>query len=561
MTIAILTSYNSDLLKKDFEKFLYSKNIDITCWWNSFNLQEKAIFDLTSPFYLVKPDIALMHFEIEWLLGDIIHDILKYNLHDRKSKLEEAKIKFSSLVSLISNNLPNTKIVIENFIFRNKTYLGHLDINIEMGLYEIINSFNTFLLTIKSQFPDKIILHDYSSLIENIGRNHCYDNRIFHLAKNPFARSFYQKLFEHYYSVISIVTLPRKKCLVVDLDNTLWGGIIGQDGIDNIELGNSGIGEAYVQFQKYLLNYYRKGIFLSVCSKNNYNDAIEVIEKHPDMILRKEYFSALKINWSDKVTNLKAIAKDLNIGIDSLVFIDDNPAECELVKQQLPEVEVINLTGDPDNYINQMNSVDSLNTIFLTEEDLNRNRMYVADEKRKELEHSYTNLDEYLTSLEMQAFIKVNNPTHAQRVSQLTQKTNQFNLTTKRYTIEDIKNFLTDNKHRIYTLHLVDKFGDNGIVVMAIVELKNDKWIIDTFLMSCRVIGRQAETALLNSILEDATKSNINIVRGEFIKTKKNEPAEDFYSKHGFTSFSTNEWSIKFPFTINKHFVKINREL
>ncbi|MEW6195428.1 MAG: HAD-IIIC family phosphatase [Bacteroidota bacterium] len=561
MNIAFLTSYNADLIKKDFDKFLLSREKNVNCWWNNYGTQELVVLDKKSLFYSFKPDIIIIHLEIEWLLGDFISDILSLNIQERINKTEETKSRLTSLITIITENLDNAKIVIENYTLRNKAYLGALDINIEFGLFEIVQLLNAHLLSLKKMYPDKIILNDYAGLIKNFGGENSFDYRIFHLAKNPFAKSFYLELFKHYYSIITILTKPRKKCLVVDLDNTLWGGIIGQDGMENIELGGSGMGEAYVRFQKCLFNYYRKGIFLAICSKNNYADAIEVINKHPDMVLRKEYFSSLRINWNDKVTNIRSIAEELNIGMDSLVFVDDNPAECELVRQHLPEVEVINLIDGPINYVNQINSVDSLNTIFLTDEDLNRNKIHIADVQRKKLEENYTNLDDYLSSLEMLAYISINDPSHIQRVSQLTQKTNQFNLTTRRYTIEEIKKFLSDNNHKIYTLRLIDKFGDNGIVLVAIIELRKEMWIIDTFLMSCRVIGRQAETALLNSILEDASKSNVTIVLGEFIKTKKNEPAEDFYSKHGFTNQSTNEWSIKFPFTINKHFIKINREM
>lgn len=560
MNLAFLTSFNADLIKKDFEKFIGQKNLSTSCWWNSYGVQEQVIFDSSSSFYSFKPDIVIIHFEIEWLLGDFVYDVLSLNDQKRIEKIEELKQKLSALVNLISLNLPAAKIVIENFTLRNKSYAGTLDSNINYGLYEILNLLNAHLLSLKKETSEKIIIHDFSSLVEDSGKINCYDERIYRLAKNSFAKSFYTKLFQHYYSIVSILTLPRKKCLITDLDNTLWGGIIGQDGLDNIELGGSGIGEAYVQFQKFLLNYHRKGVFLAICSKNNNSDAIEVIEKHPDMILQKEYFSVLKINWLDKVTNIKSIAEELNIGIDSLVFIDDNPAECELVKQQLPEVEVINLTGGPDNYINQLKSVDSLNTVFVTEEDLNRNKMHIADEKRKELEQSYTNLDDYLISLEMQAFVNVNSAAHLRRAAQLTQKTNQFNLTTRRYSFEDISKFILSGKNKVYTMRLIDKFGDNGIVLVAIIELKKEEWIIDTFLMSCRVIGRQAETALLNCILDDALKSNVKSIRGQFIQTKKNEPAKDFYSKHGFKYIFSNEWVKEFPLDLNKHFIKIIRE-
>jgi len=560
MKIAFLTSFNSDMFKKDFERYLEKSNLKCDLFWNGYSLHEQLVFDENSRLYEFQPTLIFIHFEIESLLGDLAYDILSLKDKEREIKIEEAKIKLSAIVKKLTEKLTDSLIVIENFIPRSNSYLGVMDLNITCGLIEITNNLNYYLLSLRQEFQNKIIINPYSELISKYGVDNCFDLRLYHLAKFPFAKKFYLNIFEHYTDIIKVITSPRKKCIVCDLDNTLWGGIIGQDGIENIQLGGSGLGEAYVQFQKLLLNFYRRGIFLAVCSKNNYADAIDVIDNHPDMILRKKYFACIRINWDSKPLNIKSIADKLNIGTDSLVFIDDNPAECELVKMQMPEVEVVNLAGDPDNYIEQLMKINSLQSVFITGEDLSRNLMYMVDIKRKLEETTYGNLNDYFKSLNMRAEISINTESFFPRVSQLTQKTNQFNLTTKRYSNEEINKFVTSGNYNVYTLRLIDKYGDNGIVVVAIIEKENDQWYIDSFLMSCRVIGRQAETALLNTIIEDALKENVKMLRGNFIKSEKNAPAQEFYRMHNFIEKSNNYWELELPDQLKEHFIKIIRE-
>lgn len=557
MKTAFLTSYNSDFIKKEFQAYFFGKQLSSEFWWNSYSTHEQNVFDVNSALYSFQPDIVIVHLEIETFLGDFASDILSLSALERAERVDGTKHKINSLIKTLLNNLPKAKLIVENFTFRNTGYLGILDSNIPAGLNETLLKVNLFLHELKNELGERFILNDFASLVASFGKINTYDFRMYRLGKYPFDRTLSVKLFEHFYSALLPFFNPRKKCIVVDLDNTLWGGIVGQDGIDNLQLGSSGIGESFVQFQKLLLNFYRSGIFLAVCSKNNYDDAIEVIEKHPDMILRKEFFSSLRINWFDKAANITSIAKELNIGTDSIVFVDDNPAECELVKQQMPEVEVINLVGEPDNYIQQLLSVASLQAISLTEEDFSRNIMHNADEKRKEAELSFSNLDDYYKSLEMKAYISVNNPAQVSRVAQLTQKTNQFNLTTRRYSNEEIKSFMSSLENKVYTLRLVDKFGDNGIVLVAIVKIGDVEWVIDTLLMSCRVIGRQAETALLNFILDQAEKFGINSVIGQFIATKKNAPSANFFKEHSFTRLNETDWKIALPTKVKNHHINV----
>ncbi len=333
------------------------------------------------------------------------------------------------------------------------------------------------------------------------------------------------------YAVVGIT----KKCIVLDLDNTLWGGVVGEDGFDNIKLGDNPVGRAFVEFQKRLLALNQRGILLAVNSKNNFNDAIEVIQKHPSMILREDDFACVKINWDDKVSNLHKIAEELNIGLDSMVFFDDDRINQEYVRESLPEVLVVDLPRDSSQYAKILTEMKEFDAMRITEEDTKRSSMYLGQKKRKELEKKIGDFNEFLKQMNIEVEVKKADSFSIPRISQLTLKTNQFNLTTRRYQEEDVSKFSSSDDKIVECVQVSDKFGDNGITGTYIVEKKNDEeWIIDTFLLSCRIMGRGVEEIMINQIIENAKSSGIKRVKGEYIPTPKNKPAESFYEKLGF---------------------------
>ena len=349
------------------------------------------------------------------------------------------------------------------------------------------------------------------------------------------------------------VTGITKKCIVLDLDNTLWGGIIGEDGFDNIKVGDDPVGRSFVEFQKRLLALNQRGIILAINSKNNFDDAIEVIQKHPNMILREENFASTKINWDDKVTNLQKIAEELNIGLDSMVFFDDDPINQEYVRESLPEVLVMDLPRDSSQYPHIITEMKEFDVLKITEEDTKRSDMYLGQKKRKELENKVADFNKFLKQMNIEISVQKANSFSIPRISQLTLKTNQFNLTTRRYQEEEISKFSSSDDKIVECVQVSDKFGDNGITGTYIIEKKNnEEWIIDTFLLSCRIIGRGVEEIMMNQIIEKAKLSEIKIIKGEFIPTAKNKPAEKFYEKLGFKKedkfwvFNTND-TIKKP--------------
>jgi FkbH-like protein len=325
------------------------------------------------------------------------------------------------------------------------------------------------------------------------------------------------------------------KCLVLDLDNTVWGGVVGDDGLEGLVLGQgSALGEAFTAFQEFARELSRRGIILAVCSKNDEANAVEPFEKHPEMTLRRGDIACFIANWSDKASNIKAIAEQLAIGVDSLVFIDDNPFERALVRQELPMVAVPEVSDDPTTYPQTLADAGYFESLTITAEDRERSGQYQSNRAREALRTSTTDLPAYLRSLEMELVWRRFDQIGLQRTVQLINKTNQFNLTTRRYTDEDVLAVMNNPRAFGLQLRLTDRFGDNGIISIIIGRMINDEdLLIDTWLMSCRVLGRQVEPTTLNLVVDQARLLGAKRVIGEFVPTKKNAMVKDHYARLG----------------------------
>lgn len=382
---------------------------------------------------------------------------------------------------------------------------------------------------------------DYDAVVARFGRERWYDEDKFLTVRLPMVADALAPLAREWMRYLLPAMGVQAKCLVLDLDNTLWGGVVGEDGPTGIRLGVEHPGAHYVAIQRAALDLYNRGILLALCSKNNPDDANEVIEKHPHMVLRPEHFASVRVNWTDKAQNLREIAADLNIGIDSLVFLDDNPVERELVRNLVPEVTVLEPASDhPRDLLRAIRACPLFERLSLSSDDRKRGAMYAQQRQRAELESSASSLEDYLRSLEMEADIGVldasSDKAVVERVAQLTQKTNQLNMTTKRYSVQQIEALAKDPGSRVYWISVRDRFGDNGIVGVMIAEAGSQSWAIDTFLMSCRVIGRTVETCMLATLAEHASQASATELHGWFYPTKKNPPAEAIYRDHGFVA-------------------------
>lgn len=335
--------------------------------------------------------------------------------------------------------------------------------------------------------------------------------------------------------LLAAVAGRSRKCLVLDLDNTLWGGVIGDDGLEGIQLGQgNAAGEAFLDFQRYCLHLRERGILLAVCSKNDASTALDAIQHHPAMLLRREHFAAFVTNWQDKATNLRSIAHSLQIGTDALVFADDNPFERELVRREMPEVAVPELPEDAAEYASTLAQAGYFESVQLTPEDLARARDYQSNAQREQLRASATDLEGYLRSLRMtlrhRAFDEANLP----RLVQLIGKTNQFNLTTQRYGIEEVRTLMRRPDVVTLQLALSDAFGENGTIALVLAEIKQQTMYIDTWLMSCRVLGRRVEEATLHLLFTEAKQRGVTQLVGQWRLTSKNAMVRGLYPRLGF---------------------------
>jgi FkbH-like protein len=329
------------------------------------------------------------------------------------------------------------------------------------------------------------------------------------------------------------------KCLVLDLDNTIWGGVIGDDGLEGIVLGQgSASGEAFVSLQCYAAELAERGVILAVCSKNDEHVAIEAFERHPEMILTRMQVASFVANWDDKATNLRRIAAELNIGLDSLVFVDDSPFERSLVRQELPMVAVPEIPEDPALVPRCIADAGYFESLAITPEDRERTLQYVSNRERSALQNGATDMEGYLRSLGMRLQWRNFDKINLQRTVQLINKTNQFNLTTKRYSEDEILAVMEDPEAFGINLRLVDRFGDNGIISIVIGKRVADAVLLDTWLMSCRVLGRQVEQATLNVVSEEARRLGVRRIVGEYYATSKNSMVKDLYPKLGFASLA-----------------------
>jgi FkbH-like protein len=380
------------------------------------------------------------------------------------------------------------------------------------------------------------VLVDAAALAETVGLANWHDAVQWNLAKLPFALEYLPLYADHVCRVLGALKGKSRKTLVLDLDNTVWSGVIGDDGLDGIVIGQGdATGEAHLELQSYALALRSRGVVLAVSSKNDDAVARLPFQKHPDMLLREDHFAVFQANWSDKATNLASIAQELALGVDALTFVDDNPFERNLVRGNVSSVAVPELPSDPALYTRTVAAAGYFEALTLSAEDRKRAEFYQDNARRVALQQQVGNLEEYLASLEMEiTFGRFDSVTRS-RVTQLINKSNQFNLTTQRYTEAEVAKLESDaNAYGIH-VRLKDKFGDNGIISVIICLRDEDDWVIDTWLMSCRVLGRRVESAVLRELLQAARSRGIKRLIGRYRPTERNAMVRDHYLKLGFS--------------------------
>jgi FkbH-like protein len=426
-------------------------------------------------------------------------------------------------------------VVLSNIVVPPDQIASSADVTIVGTRARFILDLNSEIMRIIQE--ERLAIWDLDAISGVVGRHAWKDPISAHVAKSPFAISLAPLVADKLCATLASLFGKSRRGLILDLDNTLWGGVIGDDGLHGIRIGQGDAdGEAFLAVQRLALELRRRGVVLCVCSKNDDVVARAPFREHPDMLLREEHIAVFVANWNDKATNIARISGELNLGLDAFVFLDDNPAERARIRQELPEVAVPELPDEPALYASCLASGGYFENPGLTAEDLLRADAYRADAERAEMVKAVGNYDAYLASLSMVLSIARFDPMGRARVVQLINKSNQFNLTTRRRQEEEIAAIEMSTSHVGLQFRLADVFGDNGMISVVILELVGDEAKIDTWLMSCRVLNRGVEHAVLNEIVRRATEAGARRLIGEYIPTDRNQLVKDHYSKLGFSS-------------------------
>jgi len=536
--IAFVGSFTLNGFEETIQVQCNDEKINCITYNSPYNQFNQEILDENSNLYKFKPDIIFLLIDNRTILEKSFYFS---NINSENEKKKYTDEKFNEINNLIKTftKKSHSKIIITNFVIPTYTPLGIYESKIEYGIKEIIFELNKKLKEL-SRNIDSCYVYDFNSFVTKFGEKNILDYKKMNYGDIKINFDVIPYLIYEFLGYVKPILGLNKKCIVLDLDNTLWGNIIGEDGFEGIKLGPYPEGRSFVEFQKVIKSLSENGIILAINSKNNQQDAMKAINEHPHMILREKDFSCIKINWNDKISNMREISNELNIGLDSIVFFDDDPVNRELLRMSIPEINTVELPKDPSTYAQILRNLNDFNTLKITKDDTHRKIMYKQEQNRQKLESSTENLNEYLKKLDIKIKIKLDDKFSISRISQLILKTNQFNLTTKRYQEEQIKEFVKDETMIVGCSEIEDKFGENGITNVFIIKTKPNEWIIDTFLLSCRIMGRGIEEGIIGKILEIAKNKGIEKITATFIPTEKNKPAENFLKNYGFEKEKEN---------------------
>ena len=527
--LAFLNGYTSHFVAEITQVLLLKNQIYIDLWESDYGVFESAIYSMDSSLVAFKPDICFL------CVG---RDHLNLKQYDNEYK------RWTGLWAKI-HDLLGCEIIQNTFEEPTLRPNGNLELKLESSHLRFVKQLN---FSLAAQAPAYVSFNDVDSLSAFHGRKSWRDDRLYDLSKIPVAHSHLATYAANLAAVIFARFGKSKKCLVLDLDNTLWGGVIGDDGLDKIEMGTgSPEGEAFARFQLYIKALKDRGVILAVCSKNEHATAMEPFLKRSDMILRSEDISCFVANWKAKSENIVEIARRLEIGLDSIVFVDDNPAERAIVRQTLPEVTVVEMPDDPADYATALNSTALFETSALTLEDGQRTEHYRGNIERKAELVNATDYPSFLKSLEMKAIIAEFDDSNLPRITQLINKTNQFNLTTRRYSESEVKATAENDQAITRYVKLSDKYGDNGLISVLIAKRGGtDELAIDTWLMSCRVLQRGVEDLLFKNLVSELVSNpkllnDVRRITGTYIPSPKNALVQDLFQRLGFSLDSKDE--------------------
>jgi len=533
---AILGDSATQFLRKAIEGAAIAKGYSLEIFEADYNQIIQQIENPNSELYVFDADYIYISQSTQKLLKKFYKTSQEERALFAKSQIEEQQ----ELRSLLADRC-SAKVIFENYIEINDRVFGNYATKVESSFLYQLRLLNTELMEFSQQYS-KTYLVDLLSIQTKYGFDFMFDAKMYVNADMVYSLDAIPVIALNVIDILASIEGKFKKCLILDLDNTTWGGIIGDDGVEGIQVGDLGIGKAFTELQLWAKELKNRGVILAICSKNTESVAIEPFEKHPEMILRMDDISMFVANWENKADNIIYIKETLNIGYDSMVFLDDNPFERNMVRTNVPgDITVPELPEDPSEYMTYLRSLNLFETASYSENDKKRTAQYQEQAKRAVAKKRFTNENDFLESMSMTSEVTGFNSFNTPRVAQLSQRSNQFNLRTVRYTEEDVAEMENDDNFIDLTFTLEDKYGDNGLICLLIASKKEDVAFIDTWIMSCRVLKRGMELFALNELVEKCKNKGIKTLIGEHLPTPKNALVKDHYADLGFSE-SDGKW-------------------
>lgn len=544
---------------------LLGRQIDVQSQLVDFKLEifeadygqiDQLIKDSDSALYSFFPSVIVILYSAEMVRDEFYDTAMAHRTEFSAQKINNLK----SLIHSIHLLLPDTKVIVSNLAELQDGIYGNGANKYALSFLFAIRKFNLGLMELAESTGNLHVL-DISLLQSWVGRNSFYDPRLFVNASMSFAVDALSLIAKNIIDLLRVFQGRAKKCLILDLDNTLWGGIIGDDGVEKIEVGDLGQGKSFSSLQRWAKELKERGILLAICSKNTESVAKEPFMHHPDMILRLEDIAAFIANWEDKVSNIQRIQESLNIGFDSMVFIDDNRFERELVKSLLPDVTVPDMPDDPAEYLSFLESLNLFEVGILSALDKDRTSLIQTEIERKKIEGQFTNPEDFLKSLEMKANISRFNKFNTPRIAQLSERSNQFNLRTVRYSEQDIHRISQDSSYLSFAISIGDRLGDHGLIAVVVLRQEADTLCVENWFMSCRVLKRGVEKLALAKMVALARERGFKKIKGEYLPTKKNALVVNHYQDLNFQDLGGGFWGLDVENHQNgEHFIGVTSD-
>jgi FkbH-like protein len=536
--IALLGDSATQFLNQAIRGAGFEYDLDLQIWEADFNQIELQVFDPASDLYAFAPDLVIIFRSAHKLAS-------KYSKLKPEHYIGFADGQLTDVAQLYEAITLHSraKVICYNYTEIDDAVFGNYASKVEHSFLFQLRKLNYELMVYAARNAGFYIA-DISSIQNQVGKAAMFQPSVYINTEMVLSIDALPLVAEKTVQLIAAMYGKFKKCIIVDLDNTMWGGIIGDDGLENIQIGSLGIGKAFTEFQYWIKKLKNRGIIIAVCSKNTESIAKEPFEKHPDMVLHLDDIAVFMANWDNKVNNIKHIQSILNIGFDSMVFLDDNPFERNMIRENIPGINVPELPEDPAEYLEYLYTLNLFETVSFSGEDAERTKLYQVEAKRAVLQASYTNEDDFLKSLCMTSLVEPFNKFNTPRVAQLSQRSNQFNLRTVRYTEDDIKHLITRPDTYTIAFTLEDQHGDNGLICVIILKKENAETLfVDTWLMSCRVLKRGMEHFILNNVVALAKQHGYTNLKAEYLPTAKNQMVKDHYKKLGFNEYD-GKWML-----------------